>query len=263
MRRVDSESGPRLSADVFLALHDEGGKLLDFGRGQFFALNAVAATMLDLALSHGRDGAIARLAERFDAQRDQICHDFDGLVSILRRNRLLASSQGEERRLHRLLASLPKTVWQQGWSFAIGLLLAILISRMRRGKPIRSWATLLLRVDWIGLRVLGLSRCAELSRDLFPFHADDHKELLEPDCQELKQIVCETAASMIVLSPSCKECALAALQLLRGLYSAPAVLVFGAQFAPFRIHAWTECDGRVVSDDRERCEQFVRITHYG
>ena len=31
---------------------------------------------------------------------------------------------------------------------------------------------------------------------------------------------------------------------------------------PFTAHAWAECQGRIVGDDRARCEQFVPVAIY-
>jgi hypothetical protein len=61
------------------------------------------------------------------------------------------------------------------------------------------------------------------------------------------------------------DCLVRSLSLYRFLRSAgiPAQHVIGARRFPFQAHAWVECDGEEVLDDRQRRERFTPLARLG
>jgi hypothetical protein len=70
------------------------------------------------------------------------------------------------------------------------------------------------------------------------------------------------AAAKLFLPMVCKERALVGYHLLRTFYSLPATLVIGIDRYPFQVHAWVECDGKVITDAPEHCESFIPAVRY-
>ena len=60
----------------------------------------------------------------------------------------------------------------------------------------------------------------------------------------------------------CKERVLVGYHILRIFYGLPATLVVGIDRYPFQIHAWVECDDKIVTDDPEHCEPFIPVVRY-
>ena len=73
------------------------------------------------------------------------------------------------------------------------------------------------------------------------------------------RVVQEAAAATFLLPAACKERALAGYRILGGWYGLPAAVVVGVRRQPFLAHAWVECDGRVVTDDPERCSHLLAV----
>ena len=67
----------------------------------------------------------------------------------------------------------------------------------------------------------------------------------------------EAAAATFILPAACKVVPPCRLSHPRGWYGLPAAVVVGVRCQPFLAHAWVECDGRVVTDDPERREEFT------
>lgn len=80
--------------------------------------------------------------------------------------------------------------------------------------------------------------------------------------QAVDQLVREVAAQHLFLPISCKERALVGYQILRYFYGLSATLVVGVEFNPFRAHAWVECNGFTVTDDRAHCAMFMPVARY-
>ncbi len=78
---------------------------------------------------------------------------------------------------------------------------------------------------------------------------------------EIDRLVRAEAARSFLLPMACKERALVGHHLLRAR-GLPASLVVGVQHYPFLAHAWVECDGLTVTDDREHCAQFEPVVRY-
>jgi hypothetical protein len=75
-------------------------------------------------------------------------------------------------------------------------------------------------------------------------------------------LVREAAASQLFLPVVCKERALVGYQILRVFYRLPADLIVGIDRHPFQLHAWVECEGRIITDDRAHCETFIPVVSY-
>ncbi|MGK7948381.1 MAG: lasso peptide biosynthesis B2 protein [Xenococcaceae cyanobacterium] len=80
--------------------------------------------------------------------------------------------------------------------------------------------------------------------------------------EEVDRLVREAAAWKLFLPMVCKERALVGYHILRTFYSLPATLVVGCDRYPFQIHAWVECDDKIVTDDPEHCETFIPVVSY-
>ena len=89
-------------------------------------------------------------------------------------------------------------------------------------------------------------------------NAWNHQEVIE----EVDRVVREAAAWKLFLPMVCKERALVGYHILRAFYGLPATLVVGIDRYPFQIHAWVECDDKIVTDDPEHCEPFIPVVRY-
>ena len=120
---------------------------------------------------------------------------------------------------------------------------------------------LLLTAAWACLWLLGWGRTIRLWRRLA--RRVEACEACEVDRTTVLRVdrVVRDAAARLPLNAECKERALVAQHLLRGL-GLPAELVVGVAPRPLEFHAWALCDGQVVSDDPARCLRFRPVVRY-
>ena len=128
--------------------------------------------------------------------------------------------------------------------------------------PSRRTVELLLTLSWFSFRLLGWSRTISLwqhwHQQLEESDTSDHGEVIE----EVDRVIREAAAWKLFLPMVCKERALVGYHILRAFYGLPATLVVGIDRHPFQIHAWVECDDKIVTDDLEHCEPFIPVVSY-
>lgn len=238
-------------------------RLLDFGRGRFYGLDEMSALMLTECLGGGSDAAVARITAEFEVDEDQARRDVEGLLDDLQRQRLLAQPEG---RLRRFFPSSLDLAWGMSWLLGRA---SALTSRVRYGRPSvdstlrRGPIRRLLALTWVSLRVFGWSGSVVLFRSL-PSRGIEVAPGERPAViNAVDRSVRESGAATFFLPAACKERALVGYRILEGWYGLPAAVVVGVRRQPFLAHAWVECDGRVVTDDIERCEPFTPVLRIG
>ena len=248
----------KLSRDVILFLQDEVAQILDFQRGQFYALDHMATLMLSLVLQQGIDAAITEIAQTYAVEEEQVRTDLTQLLENLAAKGLLVKSEKTA------AISLVRKI-KQNFANASLYLLKIFILLLRRlfnpqASPNRLTVELLLSASWLSFRLLGWSRTLSLWQQwtclIEP--VTDSSEIV----QKVDKMVREAAASKLFLPVVCKERALVGYHLLRVFYGLPAVLIVGINHYPFQIHAWVECNGLIVTDDAAHCEPFITVVRY-
>ncbi len=255
-----------LNRDVFLVIQDDIAQLLDFNRGQFYALDAIGTLMLSLVLEQGSEEAVKYISQTYDATEEQVKSDLTKLLENLEQKQLIVA-QGK--------ASNPFLQWfkaqkKKGGKFLNAILLWFLkrlssiIHRLldKEHTPSRQTVELLLTLSWISFRLLGWSRTIALwqhwHQQIEENDTSDHQEVIE----EVDRTIREAAAWKLFLPMVCKERALVGYHILRTFYSLPATLIVGVDHYPFQIHAWVECDDKIVTDDPEHCEPFIPVVSY-
>lgn len=217
----------RLRPRVTLIVQDEMARLLDVQGGNIYALDLPGTRMLLAALEGGSEAMVRAVAEDYQAPEGQVRDDWVALLEEFHKAGL-----AEPLRLRPPGRGLPglMSVW-------LGLTLA-----------------------WTCFWLLGWERTLRLCRGFGPANIppapDDHDKVIAA----VDGLVRRTA-SWHPLNPQCKERALVSWFLLRQM-GLPARLLVGVALYPFEAHAWAECAGRVVGDDRARCEQFARVAAY-
>jgi hypothetical protein len=245
----------RLNREVFLVLQEDGGRLVDLERGRFYALDAIGAQLLSLLLAQGRDAAAACVAEDYGEPVAHVGEDVDRLVRTLRRRALLV---GPEDRLGYWRR------WLQ-WPGATVNEARPMPGRLGAFPPVpgRRTTSRWLRAAWLQLRLRGwgatVRRWRRWHRTAEVADPADRQRVV----REVDRVVRDAAAGHLVLPMACKERALVGHQILRAVFGLPAELVIGIERHPFAAHAWVECDGMIVTDDRDRCELFTPVARYG
>jgi len=213
--------------EVTLIVQDGAARILDTRNGFFFALEPIGTRMLLNALERGSESMIREVARDHQVSEDVVRHDWEALVREFEETSLAVSTRKRQQCQNRPGVI---TIWIQ------------------------------LTLAWFSFHLLGWETTVRLwrrlsgSRSVLPF-ADQAAAAGEVD--ELVQRI----ASRHPLNPQCKERALVCWFALRGM-GLHARLVMGVMLYPFTAHAWSECGGRVVSDDPERCKQFVPVAIY-
>jgi hypothetical protein len=202
-------------------------RVLDTHSGKFYALDVIGTRMLFTALEAGAGAMVRALASAYQVPEPQIWQDWLALVAGFDKARLT-----ERVRLgpHRPAAPGVAGVW-------VELTLACLsFWLLGWERTLRIWR-------W----------CSHGDGTEAP---DDWPALVAQVDGQVRRI-----ASRHPLNPQCKERALVSWRLLkrRGV---PVRLFMGVMLYPFAAHAWAECCGRVVGDDRARCDQFEPVTAY-
>src|SRR5262249_28483091 len=156
-----------------LLADDDMGRLLDFERGRFYALNATCTRLLNLTLEHGAVQAVHRVAREHGVEEGRVRADWARLLSALRRKGLVRGGRRERRRV----------------------------------PPGRPGLWLLFALIWISLRLLGLERTVRLCRGEIRPMPEPWNPDLTPLVRQIDQVVRTTAATH-PLNPQCKERAL-------------------------------------------------------
>ncbi|MGB5632161.1 MAG: lasso peptide biosynthesis B2 protein [Waterburya sp.] len=255
-----------LNHDVFLFLQDDIAQLLDFRHGQFYGLDSIGTLMVSLVIDKGTEETVKYIAQSCGVTEEQVGSDLNQLLQNLERKKLIVT-QGK--------ASNPFLQWFQAQkNQAAKPINAILLWFLKRisliihrlldkeQTPSRQTVELLLTLSWISFRLLGWSRTIALwqnwHQQVEERDTSDQQEVIE----EVDRTIREAAAWKLFLPMVCKERALVGYHILRTFYSLPASLVVGVDHYPFQIHAWVECDNKIVTDDPEHCEPFIPVISY-
>lgn len=229
---LDRQSAPkhrtwRFRPQVTLIVQDDSVRALDTHGGNFYALEQIGSRMLLATLQRGSEAMVRDLARIYQVPESGLRDDWIALVEQLHRAGLT-----EKVRLKSRPLALPGRfrIWLR---LTLAWLCFVLFGWE---KTVRIWSRRSRRIE---------------------SQTPDECEAAISQVDELVQRI----ASRHPLNPQCKERALVAWHVLTGM-GLPARLIMGVMLYPFTAHAWTECHGRVVGDDRARCEQFVPVaTH--
>jgi hypothetical protein len=218
-----------LARGVNLVRFHERCWLVDMRRGRFFCADEVGTDLITRLLRESADEAVSGVARDYSAPREAVDADARRLIDELQRRGLLARYG-------------PRS--------------------QHPAPPGRLALAVLLSLAWLCFRLLGwsatialwgrLARCGFRPRR----HRDRAAVLAGVDR------VLRTAASRHPLNTECKERALVGWWLLAHRYGIGSDLVVGTQPYPFLAHAWIECGGSTLSDDRAHCASFVPVARY-
>jgi hypothetical protein len=214
----------RLRPQVTLIVQDGMARILDGHRGTFYALDPIGTRMLFAALEAGTGAMVRRVALDYGVSEEQVGKDWTALVEVLH---------------------------------GAGLAEAVRLRRGPRQPPgaLRTWMGLTLAR--LSFALLGWERTLVVWRRWSRPRDTWASEECQPIIAAVDQVV-RRVAGRHPLNPQCKERALVSWSVLRRM-GLPARLCMGVLLSPFTAHAWTECRGQVVGDDRDRCEQFVPV----
>lgn len=248
-----NKRGYYLNRDVYLFKHENVINILDFRRGQFYGLDAIASRMIDLILEKSYEETITEISELYEVPEAQICGDLTELLNSLIEKKILVTSPPPDKSTNGNLF--------QNISIAILEKLSLIGRKLLNPQPDPNPYTveILLTLSWISLRVLGWSRTIAIWQK---WHKSYRKEIGKETIENLDRLLRETASEKLFLPMVCKERALVAYHLLRTFYGCPATLMVGIDNYPFQIHAWVECNGLTLTDEPAHCEQFTPVISY-
>lgn len=245
--------GYRLPPDVLLvSVQDGSARLLDLG-GNFYALTASAARMLDEVLKEGGESSPQKLAEEFGVDAGQIRADMDSFLAGLQRQGLLIAPGSRWRKKGRGRAALAR--------FTIPFIYFV---NQVPGLSSRARAWALLAIAYASNRLFGWSNTVGIwSRCGLDRSAGLDSRLA--DAGELISGIGSTVARAIARHPlnlDCKERALCCWALTR-FAGLPGRLVLGIDLFPITIHCWCESDSRIVGDRYEgNCDRYTPVRVY-
>ena len=262
----ENETTYCLDENVFLLTQDDITQILDFDRGQFYALDTIGTLMVSLVLEEGSEEAVKYITQTYEATEEQVKSDLDKLLQNLEQKKLIVA-QGKTsnsflqwfQAQKKKAAKLHYAIWL--WFFKK---ISSIIHRLldKKQTPSRRTVELLLTLSWISFRLLGWSRTIALwqnwHQQIEERDTSDQQEVLE----KVDRTIREAAAWQLFLPMVCKERALVGYHILRAFYGLPATLIVGVDHYPFQIHAWVECDQKIVTDDPEHCEPFIPVVSY-
>jgi Transglutaminase-like superfamily len=217
----------RLRAQVTLIVQDGVARVLDTRCGNFYALDLVGTRMLLTSLETSPEAMIRALSRVFQVPEKQVREDWTALVDGLHQAGLTE--------VHRLQTELG--LGPGGFKIWVSLTLA--------------------RLSFL---LFGWERTVRLWR----WRSPARLSLAAANVQAVVAAVdvgVRRMASRHLLNPQCKERALVCWSVLRRM-GLPMRLVMGIMLYPFAAHAWAECQGQIVGDERARCEQFVPVATY-
>ncbi len=256
----------RLNRDVFLFIQDNIAQILDFNRGQFYGLDSIGTLMVSLVLEHGSEEAVKYITQDYDATEEQVISDLTKLLQNLEQKQLIIA-QGKQ--------SNPFLQWFQDqkkkagklfdaiWLWFLQRVSSIIHRLLDNGQnPSRHTVELLLTLSWISFRLLGWSHTISLWQHWHHQVEGGDTSVRGKVLKEVDQVVREAAAWKLFLPMVCKERALVGYHILHAFYGLPATLVVGIDRYPFQIHAWVECDSKVLTDDSAHCEPFIPVVRY-
>jgi Transglutaminase-like superfamily/Coenzyme PQQ synthesis protein D (PqqD) len=217
----------RFRPQVTLIVQDGAARVLDPQSGKFYALDPLATGMLFRTLEVGSEAMVREVAQEYQVDEIQVRSDWDELVEQLRK---------------------------------AGLTEAVCLKEGEHELPGRFSLWVRLSLASLSFRFLGWEKTLRIWRRRARPKIMGTAEQWESVVAAVDSLV-RRIASRHLLNPQCKERALTSWHILTGM-GLPAKLLMGVMLYPFTAHAWTECHGQVVGDDRARCEQFVPVAVY-
>jgi Transglutaminase-like superfamily len=217
----------RFRPQVTLIVQDDAARILDTHCGNFYALDPIGTRMLFATLEAGSEAMARTLARDYQVPEEQVGKDWAVLVEGLHQ------------------AGLTESVRLQPGT-----------RRPPGGFRIWVWLTL----AWLSFSLLGWERTLRVWRRRSPSPVVGAPAQCQAIVAEVDRLV-RRLASRHPLNPQCKERALVSWHVLRRM-GLPARLLMGVMLYPFTAHAWAECQGQIVGDDRGRCEHFVPVAVY-
>jgi len=266
----------RLRRNVFLVETEDMGRILDFERGQFFGLGLQSLRKLLLVLHEGLETAADRIAAQHRIDVSQVRDDLQRFMEQLAQRQLIEDSRPAEKQ-RPLSRQIPRAatrgLWRRPARAAAGMLLFIgrgFVRRLRRRvrrtgqltPPGRSFVWVMLAVSWVSLRVFGWTGTLQRFRRWQEENDPPVTDAVPSIIHTVDEMVRQRSARSLFLPMVCKERAMAAYQILRAVYGLPASILLGYERFPFCAHAWVSCAGVTVTDDPDRCEQFVPVVEY-
>ena len=247
-------------------MQDDVAQILDFDRGEFYGLDPIATIMVSSVLEKGIEETILDITQIYEVNEDRARTDLSELIQNLEQKRLIISQEKENNSFSQLL--------QDQKSKIAKLLNSILLWSLKRVSsifnpllnkeqtPTRQTVELLLTLSWMSFRFLGWSRTIYLWQHWHQQPEESDISAQEEVIKKVDRVVREAAAWKLFLPMVCKERALVGYHILRTFYRLPASLVVGVDHYPFQIHAWVECDDKIVTDNPEHCEPFIPVVSY-
>jgi Transglutaminase-like superfamily/Coenzyme PQQ synthesis protein D (PqqD) len=227
--RTGSGGRYRLGRDVYAILHDGQARLMDFHRGRFFTLDAVAAEMLTLALERAPGELVSDLASKYGVDPHEVNGDWVRLANELRRDGLLVPVE-----------SRPCPVAAPG--------------------KVRLFV--LLAMAWLSFRLFGWAGTIRIWRRAARAECRNQPDAHSRPVVESIGRAVRNAAAGHLLNTECKERSLVAWYLLRHQFGLPTEIVAGAIPYPFQAHAWVECGPWTITDERANCDAYVPVARF-
>jgi hypothetical protein len=255
-----------LNRDVFLLVRDGSAQILDFKRGQFYGLDKIATSMVSLVIEKGVEETVDELTQIYDATDEQVRSDLTQLLEQLEQKQLLVETgKKSDRDRHWFYWGREKAsqILDHACLWILKMI-ALIVRHILNPDPTPNRLTveLLLILSWFSFRLLGWSRTISLWQNWHRAIATIDPSRSDEAIATVDRLVREAAAAKLFLPMVCKERALVGYHLLRTFYGLPATLVIGIDPYPFQVHAWVECDGKVITDALEHCESFIPVVRY-
>jgi Transglutaminase-like superfamily len=232
---------------ILLLLQDETARLLDLG-GNFYAVTAIGAKMLQETFDRGTVGAVQSIAATYNIEARQVQADLDIFFQKLEKQRLIYRA-GSHQPLSKPSITLP---------FLVLVPLLFFIHHCISSLKWRAWS--LLTLARLSFRLFGWPATVAVWQryhgKVSKHEAAQERELIQR-IDELIRLV----AAKHVFDMGCKERSLCCWALLRSA-GLPATLVLGINLFPLASHCWCESDQWTLSDYEDRCERFTPVMRY-
>ncbi len=263
---IKYETNYCLDENVFLFIQDDIAQILDFDRGEFYGLDRIATVMLSLVLEQGIKKTITEITQTYEVNEDCARADLTELLHNLEQKKLIIAQDKHRNLVIKWLQDQNQkavTLLNRIWLWLIKKISFIIHQLLDKDQtPSYQTVELLLTMSWISFRILGWSRTITLWQHWHQDLGESKTSNYQKAIAKVDQIVREAAAGKLFLPMVCKERALVGYHILRTFYSLPATLVIGIERYPFQVHAWVECNGKIVTDDPEHCKLFIPVVSY-
>lgn len=234
--------------------------LLDVRDIRISSLNRAGQVLLPMLLRHGLDATANQLAARHRLDVTTIRRDLEDFVGELERQGFLPRKELER---HSLAQSVRRAIFKRLAGFVLRSKTHGYHARWQKSPfacrnkdELRRLVISLLSWGWWSMRVLGWSETLnlwkhELAPTVVPLPVQEQMDAIAV----VDKLVREETAARLLLPCACKERALVAAYCLRQLGDLAADVVLGIIPVPFQVHAWSVCEGHVLTDDPERIAQ--------